>query len=30
MGEIPVSHEKATELLAKYRSVRKAVDNFQL
>jgi N-acetylmuramic acid 6-phosphate etherase len=29
MGEIPVSYEKATELLNKYGSVRKAVDNFQ-
>ena len=29
MGEIPVSYEKAAELLAKYGSVRKAVDNFQ-
>ena len=28
MGEIPVSYEKASELLAKYGSVRKAVDNF--
>jgi N-acetylmuramic acid 6-phosphate etherase len=28
MGEIPVSYEKAAELLAKYGSVRKAVDNF--
>ena len=30
MGEIPVSYEKAAELLAKYGSVRKAVDNFQV
>ena len=29
MGEIPVSYEEAAELLAKYGSVRKAVDNFQ-
>ena len=29
MEEIPVSYEKAAELLAKYGSVRKAVDNFQ-
>lgn len=28
MGEIPVSYAKATELLEKYGSVRKAVDNF--
>ncbi len=28
MGEIPVSYEEAAELLAKYGSVRKAVDNF--
>ena len=28
MGEIPVSYEKATELLTKYGSVRKAVDNY--
>lgn len=28
MGEIPVSYEKAAELLAKYGSVRKAVNNF--
>lgn len=28
MEEIPVSYEKASELLAKYGSVRKAVDNF--
>ncbi|MGL2993413.1 N-acetylmuramic acid 6-phosphate etherase [Flavobacterium sp. TSSA_36] len=28
MQEIPVSYEKASELLAKYGSVRKAVDNF--
>ena len=28
MGEIPVSYEKASELLTKYGSVRKAVDNF--
>ena len=28
MGEITVSYEKASELLAKYGSVRKAVDNF--
>ena len=28
MGEIPVSYEKAAELLAKYGSVRKAVDNY--
>ena len=28
MGEIPVSYEKAAELLAKYGSVRKAIDNF--
>jgi N-acetylmuramic acid 6-phosphate etherase len=30
MGEIPVSYEHAAELLAKYGSVRKAVDNFDL
>ena len=30
MGEIPVSYEKAAELLAKYGSVRKAMDNFQV
>ena len=30
MGEIPVSYETAAELLAKYGSVRKAVDNFQV
>jgi len=29
MGEIPVSYEKASELLAKYGSVRKAVSSFQ-
>ena len=29
MAEIPVSYEKASELLEKYGSVRKAVDNFQ-
>jgi len=29
MGEIPVSYEKASELLEKYGSVRKAVDHFQ-
>jgi len=29
MGEIPVSYEKAAELLKKYRSVRKAVSSFQ-
>jgi N-acetylmuramic acid 6-phosphate etherase len=28
MGEIPVTYEKAAELLEKYGSVRKAVDNF--
>ena len=28
MGEIPVTYEKAAELLAEYGSVRKAVDNF--
>jgi N-acetylmuramic acid 6-phosphate etherase len=28
MGEIPVSYEKAAELLEKYGSVRKAVDNY--
>jgi N-acetylmuramic acid 6-phosphate etherase len=28
MGEIPVSYEKASELLLKYGSVRKAVENF--
>lgn len=28
MGEIPVTYEKASELLAKYGSVRKAVDNY--
>ena len=28
MGEIPVSYEVAAELLAKYGSVRKAVDNY--
>lgn len=28
MSEIPVSYEKATELLEKYGSVRKAVDNY--
>jgi N-acetylmuramic acid 6-phosphate etherase len=28
MGEIPVSYEEAAELLAKYGSVRKAVDNY--
>ena len=28
MGEIPVSYEKAAELLAKYESVRKAVANY--
>ena len=28
MGEIPVSYDKAAELLTKYGSVRKAVDNF--
>jgi N-acetylmuramic acid 6-phosphate etherase len=28
MGEIPVSYEKASELLEKYGSVRKAVDNY--
>lgn len=28
MGEIPVSYEKATELLHEYGSVRKAVDNY--
>ena len=28
MGEIPVSYKEAAELLAKYGSVRKAVDNF--
>jgi N-acetylmuramic acid 6-phosphate etherase len=28
MGEIPVSYEKAAELLAQYGSVRKAVDNY--
>jgi N-acetylmuramic acid 6-phosphate etherase len=30
MGEIPVSYETAAALLAKYGSVRKAVDNFQV
>jgi N-acetylmuramic acid 6-phosphate etherase len=29
MGEIPVSYEEAAELLAKYGSVRKAVDNYK-
>jgi N-acetylmuramic acid 6-phosphate etherase len=29
MGEITVSYEQATELLQKYGSVRKAVDNFR-
>ena len=29
MGEIPVSYEKAAELLEKYGSVRKAVNSFQ-
>jgi len=29
MGEIPVSYEKAAELLKKYGSVRKAVNSFQ-
>ena len=29
MGEIPVSYEKAAELLAKYGSVRKAVENYK-
>lgn len=28
MGEIPVSYEQAAELLKKYGSVRKAIDNF--
>jgi N-acetylmuramic acid 6-phosphate etherase len=28
MGEIPVSYEKAAELLEKYGSVRKAADNY--
>jgi N-acetylmuramic acid 6-phosphate etherase len=28
MGEIPVSYERGAELLSKYGSVRKAVDNF--
>ncbi|MEN2400070.1 N-acetylmuramic acid 6-phosphate etherase [Flavobacterium sp. MC2016-06] len=30
MGEIPVSYEEASELLKKYGSVRKAVDNYNL
>ena len=29
MGEIPVTYEKGAELLAKYGSVRKAVDNYK-
>ncbi len=29
MGEIPVSYENASELLSKYGSVRKAVDNYK-
>lgn len=29
MGEIPVTYEKAAELLKKYGSVRKAVDNYK-
>jgi len=29
MGEIPVSYEEGAELLAKYGSVRKAVDNYK-
>ena len=28
MGEIPVTYEKGAELLAKYGSVRKAVDHY--
>jgi N-acetylmuramic acid 6-phosphate etherase len=28
MGEIPVNYEKGAELLAKYGSVRKAVDHY--
>jgi N-acetylmuramic acid 6-phosphate etherase len=28
MAEIPVSYEEAAELLKKYGSVRKAVDNY--
>jgi N-acetylmuramic acid 6-phosphate etherase len=28
MGEIPVSYEKASELLQEFGSVRKAVDNY--
>jgi len=28
MGEIPVSYEQASELLSKYGSVRKAVNNY--
>lgn len=30
MGEIPVSYEEASDLLKKYGSVRKAVDNYNL
>ena len=30
MGEIPVSYEIASELLAKFGSVRKAVENYKL
>jgi N-acetylmuramic acid 6-phosphate etherase len=29
MGEIPVTYEEGAELLAKYGSVRKAVDNYK-
>lgn len=30
MGEIPVSYEQASDLLSKYGSVRKAVDNYKI